>query len=45
MGQINAEVAKKINCDLVVDIQGDFPMLDPKNIDKLLIFIKKVISI
>ena len=36
-----AEVAKKINCDLVVYIQGDFPMLDPKNIDKLVDFHKK----
>ncbi len=33
-----AEVAKKISCDLVIDIQGDFPMLDPKNIDKLVNF-------
>ena len=33
-----AEVAKKIPCDIVIDIQGDFPMLDPKNIDKLIDF-------
>ena len=33
-----AEVAKKINCEIVIDIQGDFPMLDPINIDKLVNF-------
>jgi len=33
-----AEVAKKISCDTIIDIQGDFPMLDPKNIDKLVSF-------
>ncbi len=36
-----AEVAKKIKCEIIVDIQGDFPMLDPKNIDKLIDFHKK----
>ncbi len=36
-----AEAAKKIKCDIIIDIQGDFPMLDPKNIDKLIDFHKK----
>lgn len=27
------EAAKKINCDIVVNIQGDEPFIDPKNID------------
>ena len=33
-----AEVAKKIDSKIIIDIQGDFPMLDPKNIDKLITF-------
>ncbi len=36
-----AEVAKKIKCKTIIDIQGDFPMLDPKNIDKLVLFHEK----
>lgn len=28
-----SEVAKKINCDIVVNIQGDEPFIDPENID------------
>ena len=36
-----SEVAKKINFDLAIDIQGDFPMLDPINITKLIKFHKK----
>ena len=33
-----AEVAKKIKGEIIIDIQGDFPMLDPLNIDKLVDF-------
>lgn len=36
-----SEIAKKINFDLAIDIQGDFPMLDPSNITKLIKFHKK----
>ena len=37
-----AEVALKLRgYDLIIDIQGDFPMLDPSNIDKLVEFHKK----
>ena len=28
-----AEVAKKINCDIVVNVQGDEPLIPPENID------------
>ena len=39
-----AEVAKKIkNCELIIDIQGDEPLLNPKDIDKLILFhLKKI---
>ena len=33
-----AEVAKKFNAKLVVDIQGDEPLVDPKDIDKVIDF-------
>ncbi len=33
-----AEAAKKLNFDYAIDIQGDFPMLDPKNIETLINF-------
>ena len=36
-----AEVSKKINSDLVVDIQGDEPLINPNHIDKLVNFHKK----
>ena len=36
-----AEVASKINYQTIIDIQGDFPMLDPKNIDRLVTFHEK----
>ena len=36
-----AEVAKKIKAEIFVDIQGDEPLIDPKNIDKLIEFHKK----
>lgn len=32
------EVSKKINYDIAIDIQGDFPFVDPKNITKLIKF-------
>ena len=36
-----AEVAKKFNAKLVVDIQGDEPLVDPKDIDKVVNFHQK----
>ena len=33
-----AEISKKINYDIAIDIQGDFPFVDPKNISKLIKF-------
>jgi 3-deoxy-manno-octulosonate cytidylyltransferase (CMP-KDO synthetase) len=36
-----AEVSKKIKSDLVIDIQGDEPFIDPRHIDKLVEFHKK----
>lgn len=37
-----AEAIHKLkNYELIIDIQGDFPMLDPNNIDKLIHFHKK----
>ncbi len=36
-----AEVAKKINADLYVDIQGDEPLINPNHIDKLISFHQK----
>ena len=33
-----AEVAKKINADLYIDIQGDEPLINPTHIDKLISF-------
>ena len=36
-----AEVSKKIKSDLVIDIQGDEPLINPKHIDKLIKFHKK----
>lgn len=36
-----AEVSKKIKSDLVIDIQGDEPLINPKHIDKLIKFHKE----
>jgi 3-deoxy-manno-octulosonate cytidylyltransferase (CMP-KDO synthetase) len=36
-----AEVSKKFKCELIVDIQGDEPLIDPNNIDKLINYHKK----
>jgi len=36
-----SEVAKKFNCELVIDIQGDEPLIDPKNIDEIVRFHRK----
>ena len=33
-----AEVASKFKCKLVVDIQGDEPLISPKDIDNLISF-------
>jgi 3-deoxy-manno-octulosonate cytidylyltransferase (CMP-KDO synthetase) len=36
-----AEIAKKYKAKLIVDIQGDEPLIEPKNIDKVVRFHKK----
>ncbi len=33
-----SEISKKMNYDIAIDIQGDFPFVDPKNISKLISF-------
>ena len=33
-----AEVANKFNAKLIIDIQGDEPLVDPKDIDKVVDF-------
>ena len=33
-----AEISKQISYDIAIDIQGDFPFVDPKNISKLIRF-------
>ena len=33
-----AEVSKKLKYDIAIDIQGDFPFVDPKNISRLIKF-------
>ena len=33
-----AEIAKKFNAKLVIDIQGDEPLVDPRDIDKVIDF-------
>ena len=35
------EIAKKIKANLIIDIQGDEPLLDPSHIDKVIEFHKK----
>ncbi len=36
-----AEVANKFTSELIIDIQGDEPLIDPKNIDEIIRFHKK----
>lgn len=36
-----SEISKKLKFDIAIDIQGDFPFVDPKNISKLINFHKK----
>ena len=36
-----AEVSKKFNCKLVIDIQGDEPLVSPTDIDQLVKFLLK----
>ncbi len=35
------EVSKKINSDIYVNLQGDEPLINPKNIDKVVLCLKK----
>ena len=36
-----AEFAKEMQVDIIVNVQGDEPLIDPKNIDKVINFHKK----
>ena len=38
------EVTKKINSDIYVNLQGDEPLINPKNIDKVILILKKNIK-
>ena len=40
-----AEVANKFTSELIIDIQGDEPLIDPKNIDEIIRFHKKIKSL
>ena len=43
MAQRIAELANKIHANLIIDIHADEAILDPKNIEKLIQFHKKIL--
>ena len=38
------EVSKKVNSDIYVNLQGDEPLINPKNVEKIILNLKKNIS-